>query len=196
MDPDQTFRILLIGFALILVPMGVYHRIKSQVSGEKLDRRQEGIFILATLRPLGVALWLGVGAYMLNPAWMSWASMPLPIWLRWTGVAVSCLAAALLWWTLHNLGKNLTDTVVTRQAHTLIVDGPDRWVRHPFYDCATLLALAVSLMAANWFFLMGGVVLLGLFMIRTRTEEKNLLARFGADYRDYVARTGRFLPKM
>ena len=133
---------------------------------------------------------------MLNPAWMSWASMPLPMWLRWIGVVVLCIASALLWWTFRSLGKNLTDTVVTRQAHTLVVDGPYRWVRHPFYDCTALLALAVSLITGNWFFLLGGVVLHGLFMIRTRTEERNLLARFGDDYRDYVGRTGRFLPKI
>ncbi len=52
MEYEQTFRfILILGFAAI-VPIGVYHRVKSQATGEKLDRRQEGIFILVTFRPL------------------------------------------------------------------------------------------------------------------------------------------------
>ena len=48
MEYEQTFRfILILGFSVI-VPIGAYHRIKSQATGEKLDRRQEGIFILVT----------------------------------------------------------------------------------------------------------------------------------------------------
>ena len=31
---------------------------------------------------------------------------------------------------------------------------------------------------------------------RVRTEERNLIERFGASYRDYQLRTGRFLPRL
>lgn len=196
MNDDQTFRAVLIGVVLLVLPIGVYHRLKSQATREKLDRRQEGLFILATLRPLGLALWVGLIAWMIDPDWMAWSSVPLPVWLRWAGVGVLALSCGLLVWTFRCLGKNLTDTVVTRQTHTLVLNGPYRWVRHPFYDSATLLALAISLIVANWFFLVAGAVLFGLFTIRTRTEEENLVARFGDGYRDYMKRTGRFLPRM
>ena len=196
MNQDATFRpVLVVGF-LTVVLITLYHRIKSWTSGEKLDRRQEGLFMLATLRPLGLMLWLGVIAYMVNPAWMAWSSVPLAAWLRWTGVGVCAMAAALLTWTLRSLGTNLTDTVVTRRAHTLVTHGPYRFVRHPFYDSVELLILAISLMAANWFFLLTGSVVLFLIVVRTRTEEEKLLARFGDPYRVYMDRTGRFLPKI
>ena len=196
MNQDATFRhILIVGF-LAVVLITLYHRIKSWASGEKLDRRQEGLFILATLRPVGLMLWLGVIAYMVNPAWMAWSSVPLPAWLRWTGVGVCAIAAGLLIWTLHGLGTNLTDTVVTRREHTLVTHGPYRFVRHPFYDSVELLILAISLMAANWSFLLTGSAFLFLIVVRTRTEEEKLLARFGDPYRVYMDRTGRFLPKI
>ena len=195
MNDDQTFRAVLIVVFLSVLPIGVYYRLKSQATREKLDRRQEGVFILATLRPLGLALWLGLIAWMINPAWMAWSSVSLPVWLRWVGVGVLAIACGLLVWTFRCLGKNLTDTVVTRQTHTLILHGPYRWVRHPFYDSAALLALAISLIVANWFFFVAGAVLFGLFIIRTRTEEENLVTRFGESYRAYIERTGRFLPK-
>src|SRR5262245_36981054 len=116
------------------------YRVRSAKTRERLDRRQEGIFILATLRPAGAALWLGIFAYLINPAWMAWSSMPLPNWLRWTGAGLCVVAAGFLRWTLGSLGPNLTDTVVTRQAHTLVMNGPYRWVRHPFYlSMATLV---------------------------------------------------------
>jgi protein-S-isoprenylcysteine O-methyltransferase Ste14 len=101
----------------------------------------------------------------------------------------------LLLWTFRSLGKNLTDTVVTRQEHSLVTHGPYRWVRHPLYDSATLLFVAVSLMAANWFVFVTGVVVLLLLIVRTRTEEAKLVARFGDRYRAYMERTGRFIPR-
>ena len=54
MNHDQTFRAVLIVVFLLVLPIGIYHRLKSQATREKLDRGQEGLFILATLRPVGV----------------------------------------------------------------------------------------------------------------------------------------------
>jgi protein-S-isoprenylcysteine O-methyltransferase Ste14 len=196
MSHDQTFRAVLILGSLVLLPIAVYHRLKSQATGEKLDRWQEGVFILFTLRPVGVVSMLGLLAYMANPSWMAWSSVPLAEWLRWTGVGVGVIAGALLIWTLRSLGKNLTDTVVTRREHTLVTRGPYRWVRHPFYDAVGLSVLANSLVAANWFLFLTGGLLFLLLIVRTRTEEERLLARFGDSYRAYMKRTGRFLPRV
>jgi protein-S-isoprenylcysteine O-methyltransferase Ste14 len=196
MNHDQPFRAVLIVVFLVVIPIGIYHRLKSQATREKLDRRQEGLFILATLRPVGIAFWLELIAWMVDPSWMAWSSLSLPAWLRWTGVGLIAVACGLLVWTFLSLGKNLTDTVVTRQTHTLVIHGPYRWVRHPFYDSAALLALALSLITANWLFFVTGVVLFCLLVIRTPTEEENLVARFGDSYRAYMERTGRFLPRI
>lgn len=196
MDYDQPFRIALILGALIVFPIMAYHRVKSQATREKLDRWQEGPLILFTLRPIGVAAMLGLLAFMINPAWMTWSSVRLPEWLRWAGVGVGILAGGLLIWTFRTLGPNLTDTVVTRKKHTLVTAGPYRWVRHPFYASVGLAILANSLATANWFiFLTGGLAVI-LMVVRTRIEERHLLARFGDSYRAYAERTGRFLPRV
>ena len=196
MDDDQPFRIVLIVAALIVFPVMAYHRLRSQATGEKLDRWQEGRFILFTLRPIGVAAMLGLLAFMINPSWMAWSSVRLSAWLRWIGAGLGVPAGGLLIWTVRNLGPNLTDTVVTRREHTLVTSGPYRWVRHPFYDAVGLAILANSLTAANWFlFLTGGLAFM-LMIVRTGAEEKHLLARFGDAYRAYMERTGRFVPRI
>ena len=97
---------------------------------------------------------------------------------------------------LITLGKNLTDTVVTRKDHTLVTGGPYRFVRHPFYCAAILGVLANSTVAANWFLLSTGVLGLLVIVFRTNKEEENLIARFGDDYRSYMERTGRFFPRL
>ena len=193
---EQTFRfILILGFAVI-VPIGAYHRIKSQATGEKLDRRQEGIFILVTLRPIGIASMIGLVTYMISPALMAWSSVALPNWLRWAGVVLGITGGLLLVVTFRTLGKNLTDTVVTRAEHTLVTRGPYRWVRHPFYLATALAVVANSLVTANWFLALTGGISFGLLVLRTRIEEKKLIERFGEDYNEYMKRTGRFLPRL
>jgi len=186
----------LIAIVLVVFPIGVYHRIQSQATREPLDRRQEGWFILLTLRPAGLVLAISVIAYLRNPSYMAWSSIDLPMLLRWSGIGLCALGGGLLLWAFRRLGKNLTDTVVTRREHTLVTGGPYRFVRHPFYDSVALFIAGIAVAAANWFILAAGGAVIGLLVIRTRTEEEKLLARFGDPYRDYVRRTGRFLPKL
>jgi protein-S-isoprenylcysteine O-methyltransferase Ste14 len=193
---DVPFRIALALGALLFLPVMIYHRVRSQSTREPLDRMQEGLFFLLTLRPLGVAVMLGLVAFLIRPSWMEWSSVPLPTWLRWTGVGIAAMGGVLLVWTLRTLGMNLTDTVVTRRAHTLVTRGPYRWVRHPFYDAALLMILGNSLAAANWFLFAAGTVTFILMAARSRIEERKLLDRFGAPYRAYRERTGRFLPRL
>ena len=195
MTADETFRLLLLATVVVVLPIGLYHRIRSQATREPLDRRQEGLFILATLRPAGLAFFAGLTAYLVSPASMAWASMPLPVAVRWLGVGIGATAAILLTWTFRRLGKNITDTVVTRRDHTLVLHGPYRWVRHPFYGSVTLVLLGLSLVASSGFLLLAGAVVVTLLVIRTRREEDHLVRRFGDDYRKYMNRTGRFLPR-
>ena len=195
MNDDNMFRLILLAGFVIFMPIGIYHRLRSH-TGEKLDRRQEGLFILITLRLIGAVGMAGFITYLINPASMAWASVPLPVWLRWTGVGLALIAGWLLVWMFRTLGRNLTDTVVTRKEHTLVTTGPYRWVRHPLYTSAVLITVAYSVVAANWFFLVTGCLAILLLVIRTRKEEENLIARFGDDYRRYMQRTGRFLPRL
>ena len=118
------FRTALLIVLIVAFPIGIYHRVRSQATREPLDRMQEGLFILIAMRLSGLVLWLGVVAFLINPASMAWSSLSLPLWLRWTGVGIGILAAALMLWTMRRLGKNLTDTVVTRREHTLVTQGP------------------------------------------------------------------------
>ena len=197
MEYDNIFRVILIlGFAAVF-PVGVYHRLKAHLaSREKLNRRAEGLFILATLRPIALVGMAALLAYMINPAWMSWSSYDLPIEIRWLGVGLGVIGGTLLISAFRSLGTNLTDTVVTRTRHTLVTSGPYRWVRHPFYVAFALAVAANAVVTANWFLALTGVVSVVLIAIRTRTEEEKLIERFGDEYRGYMARTGRFIPRL
>jgi protein-S-isoprenylcysteine O-methyltransferase Ste14 len=192
--PDERFRQILLAGFLVLVGIGAFHRLSAR-TGEKLDRMQEGLFILVALRLVALAGMIALVLYFLDPAKLSFSALPLPDWVRWAGVFTGGITLWLLFWTLRALGKNLTDTVVTRRQHTLVTTGPYRWVRHPFYVCAGLVTAAVSMVSANALFLATGSLIMLLLAFRTRIEEANLLKRFGDDYRKYMNRTGRFIPR-
>jgi protein-S-isoprenylcysteine O-methyltransferase Ste14 len=112
MTDDQLFQFILIAAVAILFPIAAYHRIRS-MSGEKLDRSREGPVFLTARVVLAGPFMIGFLAYLINPEWMEWSSVPLPTWLRWFGVAVGVCCGLLLTWTFVTLGKNITDTVVT-----------------------------------------------------------------------------------
>ena len=147
------------------------------------------------LRLCGLLGWIALAAYLIDPTRMAWATVALPTWPRWIGAFLALFAVPpLLFWTFRSLGRNLTDTVVTRRDHTLVTHGPYRWVRHPFYDVVLLWGLSVSLLTANWLMALLGLSAFAMMVVRTRTEEEKLIDRFGDEYRTYRDRTGRFLP--
>ncbi len=194
MTDDLARVILLVGFALV-VPVGIYHRLRSRTD-ERLDRRQEGWLILLTLRPLALAFMAGLVAFLIEPSWMAWASFHLPNLARWTGAVFGVIAGGLLLWTFRSLGHNLTDTVVTRRNAILVTHGPYRWVRHPFYLAFAMAVIANTLITASGFLAITGTAAFLAIVARTSIEEKKLIDRFGRDYVSYMRRTGRFLPRI
>ena len=73
MSDDQLFRLILLAGFVIFMPIGIYHRLRSR-TGEKLDRRQEGIFILVALRLAGLAGTAGLMRTSLTPP--TWHGLP------------------------------------------------------------------------------------------------------------------------
>jgi protein-S-isoprenylcysteine O-methyltransferase Ste14 len=195
MTDESVFRLIVIIDLAVTLPIALYHRIRSQATREKLARKEEGLFIMIGLRLCGLIGWIAMTAYLINPSGMAWSSVALPTWLRWIGAVLALVAVPLLlFWTFHSLGKNLTDTVVTRREHTLVTYGPYRWVRHPFYDVVLLWTVSLSLVIANWLFATLGVSVFAMLVVRSRIEEQKLIERFGDEYRTYMKQTGRFVP--
>jgi protein-S-isoprenylcysteine O-methyltransferase Ste14 len=195
MHPDDPFRIALAIMLCVTAGIGGYRRFMAN-SGEAISHQAEGYAFFVLLRLAGLATFVSTLAYLLFPASVAWASVPLPTWLRWCGAVTGALGVMLMYWTLASLGKNLTDTVVTRARATLVTSGPYRWVQHPFYVTAALLMASASLLAANWLIAATSLSALALLAIRTPKEEQRLADRFGNDYRIYAAQTGRFLPRI
>jgi protein-S-isoprenylcysteine O-methyltransferase Ste14 len=102
----------------------------------------------------------------------------------------------LFFWVLRSLGRNFSTSLTIKKDQTLVTDGPYRWVRHPMYTTFVLLWVAFMLLSANWFIGLTGLLAYALTMtVRTPKEERMMIEAFGDDYRAYMKRTGRYLPR-
>lgn len=113
------------------------------------------------------------------------------------GLGVATLGAALwLFYRSHaDLGRNWSISLEIRKDHRLITTGVYQLVRHPMYSSFFLLAVAQLMLLPNWFAGATGLIGVGmLYAFRIRQEERMMMERFGAEYRDYIAHTARLIP--
>jgi protein-S-isoprenylcysteine O-methyltransferase Ste14 len=192
----EAVRFTVIMCLLTLLLFGSYYRVQSQRSREPLDRTREGWPILIGVRALGLLTAVSTVGWLWKPAWFAWASYPISLTVRWTGVAVLACSVVWLIWMFHALGRNLTDTVVTRRDAYFVDYGPYRFVRNPMYTGVLLLGLGLGLALGTWLLPVLTSLTFALLALRTRREEQYLIERFGDPYRSYIKRVGRFLPKL
>ncbi len=201
MTPETTFQLLfgvIFGIAFLIVGT---HRYQARQAGLQAgdtidDRKEEGSPLFLALRIGGLLIWGSAIIYILNPAWLEWAKLPLPEILRWVGVGLGFTLMPIAYWATRAIGNNVTTTVVTRNNHELVTSGPYRYVRHPLYSIGFSLFIAFGLISSISFFLIGAVLAILLVTIRLPKEEAGLIERFGDEYVDYMNRTGRLFPKL
>lgn len=193
---ENIFRILA---ALILFTgtgISIYFRRKADHdSGERLSRSADGTPMMMFIRIFGLILWLSPLVYLINPAWMAWSKIGLPEWTRWFGVGLGLLCVAGIYWLFSSIGSGITPVSATRKEHKLSTNGIYRWVRHPLYSIGSTFIVSFGLIADIWLIILFGVLAFIAMAIRTPKEEANLIEKFGDEYREYMKRTGRFLPK-
>ena len=191
------FRWLALAALVGCLGISAFYRARARRQGETIARRQENPLLIAGRAVVALPLFVAIVLYLLNPRWMAWAELALPPWARWVGVLLGLVAVPAAWWVFTSIGRNVSETVLTKRDHALVTTGPYRWIRHPLYTTGAVLLVAIGLMAANWFILL--FALLALVSLRLAViplEERELVNKFGDEYVRYMARTGRLLPRV
>ncbi len=159
------------------------------------DARQEGLAVW-----LLMSLWGGVQVvailYVLTP-WLDFADYYLPTWAGAVGAVVFVAALWLLWRSHADLGRNWSPTLEIAEGHSLVTQGVFRHIRHPMYAAHGLWGIAQALLLQNWIAGLGSlVVFIPLYLLRVPREEQMMLEQFGEEYRSYMSRTGRVIPRL
>ena len=185
--------VFLAGFIVYIAIRHVYaERVKGQ---EKVVRRVDRLekTLLAVVLPGSLLLPV---LYLFTPL-LKFADYQLPVLVPWFGT-ITMVAALWLFWRSHaDLGPNWSISLELRREHELIQSGVYRSVRHPMYASILLFDIAQGLMLENW---IGGwsalVTFAPLYFVRTPREERMMIERFGDEYQEYMAVTGRILPRV
>ena len=163
--------------------------------------RPEGRTHLVVLS-LCAPFWFGgIILYIFVPGWIASLSIPLPDWLRLVMAAIAAASLAFTVWGYRTLGRNWVhalepSTFQHREGERLVTSGPYRYVRNPIYLGASTLIIAFALEAANWLILLPSLVIVTVISLQVGNEEAMLIDRFGDEYRDYMKRTPRYIPRM
>jgi protein-S-isoprenylcysteine O-methyltransferase Ste14 len=197
MDTELTFRRLLLTLFLAFIAHRGYYTRKLGRSEQDTVKQRPSSLLEKIANALSLPGLLAVLVYVFYPAWMEWAALPLPVWLRWAGVILALTGFGILQWAHIALAQHWSDQPRLLTGHMLVTNGPYRWIRHPMYTAFLCILGSTLLVSANWFI---GLMWLGMTTLdiasRINFEEALMLDTFGDEYRAYMTRTGRLLPRL
>jgi protein-S-isoprenylcysteine O-methyltransferase Ste14 len=163
-------------------------------------------FFRRNTRP-GIRWWATSPPFMLCPALLiaAYAAKLAPItperWAGPAGLAAVVLSAGSIALLFYTWGTHRLRIALYHQPgdapEEIVTYGAYRRIRHPFYTSYLMMYTAAVLTFPHWGTLALAAYMLIALTITAAGEEKRLAASaFGAEYRDYLSRTGRFLPRL
>lgn len=192
--PDLIFRIAY--FAGIVVEMFIRaplerQRRKTRVASSQVSQQERLILGLLFLGMFVLPL-----VYALTP-WLDFANYELPDWAGWLGVGLLAGALLVFYQAHRDLGRNWSPSLQVFEGHKLVTHGIYNSIRHPMYASQWLWILAQMLLLQNWLAgVAGALCFLPLYFMRVPREEQMMLQQFGEEYRAYMQRTGRVVPRV
>jgi protein-S-isoprenylcysteine O-methyltransferase Ste14 len=201
MDTETTFQYAFWTLLALMLAVRGYFTARIKQAGERFlpDKaaiQREGGLMFA-LRFILFFVLIGILVlYALRPPFLRALSFPLPGWLRWIGFALGISSLTMVAWSQAELGRHWSAQLQLREGHELVISGPYQWIRHPLYTAGLGYVAGLALVSASWPFIgLAFLVAVGL-LVRVPKEEAMLIEKFGDEYRNYIRRTGRFLPRL
>jgi len=159
----------------------------------KPDRFQRAITGIAfLLYPFMVALPYFEFKYLTSPFLSGVMNVVVPV-----GVVILLLGSLILIASRLQIGRYGGTKIVIEENHHLVTSGMYRHTRNPQYLGFILIFLGYAVALGS--LLIASMSVIGLFAVfrsRMILEEELLLTAFGDEYREYMERTWRLLPRI
>jgi protein-S-isoprenylcysteine O-methyltransferase Ste14 len=101
------------------------------------------------------------------------------------GLAVETASIALAIWARRHLGRNWSAEVRIGEDHQLVRTGPYRFTRHPIYVAMLGIFIGAALVSGQYSGLIAVVMLVLLYVRKSRLEDQALANAFGAEWEAY-----------
>lgn len=176
--------------AVVLIPKS------PEMLAERVNRSRKGVkkWDLVLLSIVGVVELVKyvVAGLDMRHGW----SPPMPPALQLIGVVAAVLGYVVIgvWSMAANAFFSMVVRIQKDRGHTVVTDGPYRYVRHPGYAGSILFTIATPFVLGSlWAFIPCGLAAL-LFVARTALEDKTLQEELDG-YKEYAQQTRyRLLP--
>lgn len=120
--------------------------------------------------------------------------LSIPLLIAIIGGIALIVGGIVLLIALLQLNKNLSPFPSPKSGAQLIQTGLYKYIRHPIYTGILMVFFGYSMYVASGYKFLITLLLLVLFLFKSRYEEKRLVHTF-KEYAMYMKKTGRFLPK-
>jgi protein-S-isoprenylcysteine O-methyltransferase Ste14 len=120
-----------------------------------------------------------------------------PLAMPLTALALYLAGLALFWFAVAaTRGRGLAACFQEQVPAQVVYAGPYRAIRHPFYASYLLTWIAGFAATGWWPLAVIAIFMAGMYAYAARQEERCILSSpLQEEYRDYMNRTGRFLPR-
>jgi protein-S-isoprenylcysteine O-methyltransferase Ste14 len=198
-----AFFVVLFSFLYVITAYTQKAKARKETSATRVQLHDEHeVPLLLNIRKIfGISFYLGILVWTFAPKYMEWSSLAVPVWARWAGLGLGLLSIALNAWShktlSQKLGEDFDPVLRLLKVPALVKDGPYSNMRHPIYLAFLMMQISVLLLTSNWLIGLSGIaIIVAVIAIRIPEEEKLLIHQFDDEYREYMKRTGRFLPKL
>ena len=134
-----------------------------------------------------------LAAAALDAGRFGWSTMPMIV--RAFGMAAVAAAIGVIWWcAAANHFLSARSRIQSERGHTVVQDGPYRFVRHPLYASRIVLIAGAALTLGSWIALVPAGLNALLLVLRTSLEDRLLTTELPG-YREYAKHVpGRLVP--
>jgi protein-S-isoprenylcysteine O-methyltransferase Ste14 len=109
-------------------------------------------------------------------------------WLLLTLSVIYAVTAFILFELRGKPGRNFENTT------KLVTTGLYRYIRHPMYGSLFVLGLGMFLKSITWQSVILMMIITVALFITCKVEEKEMLKKFGDEYKAYISKTKMFIP--
>ncbi len=176
------------GTALAVIPR--HPDLLNQRRGPRKDAKAWDTAIVSLIGVVVLAVYLVAGLDV-RYGW----TIGFPLAAQIVGTVAAVIGYAIVVWaTATNAFFSLNVRIQKERGHSVVTDGPYRFVRHPGYVGSILAYLGTSVLLGSWWAILLGVVMVVLMIVRTALEDKTLQNELPG-YQEYAQKVrSRLLP--
>jgi protein-S-isoprenylcysteine O-methyltransferase Ste14 len=204
LDIDLFFRVSFLAlWALLGVVRGYYGRktkthdslvaIKEKLKTAEKEVGRWFTAITAVVTIIGI---IGLFLYLLAPPWWTWTELPFGEGVQWLGLVLTIMPIFFLIWVHRHLDSQWSIALELQEDHKLITSGPYRRIRHPMYLGIFVYTIGMILISSDLLVLLFFAFTIWVNYRRIPREEQMMIDEFGVEYQEYMAKTGKLLPRI